>query len=182
MMLRTIPVCFSLVGLLVINAAYGQSSLQDARESLLNRSPFVKWSPPVQHREPDPEPIVSNAGALSRELQFNGIMQIGDETYFNIFDKIENRSLLLTVDGASKGRFQVVDYDSSGDRSITVQAGGGRPEKIMLATSDGVSIPTATPSPGNNRQVEVRRTNNRPSVQQTERRRRVIPRRVNPSN
>lgn len=175
--------CFCL-SLFVLAPISSQASLEDARESLLQRSPFVKWSPPRQEATPPPAPVVET-GALSRELQFNGIMQIGDETYFNIFDKIENRSTLLGVDEDNGGRFKVVGYNASGDRSITVQAGGGRQEKIMLATSDGVSIPTQTPTPNAaNNQPNIRRTPNRPEVQRrtapiTERRRRVIPRRIN---
>lgn len=173
-----------LLTFLALTPLFSQASLEEARESLLQRSPFVKWAPPRETPPPKPEPVVQT-GALSRELQFNGIMQIGDETYFNIFDKIENRSMLMGI-GENKGRFSVVDYNASGDRSITVQAGsGGRQEKISLATSDGVSIPTTTPTASQN---QARPTPNRPAVTNrsrstpvSERRRRVIPRRINTS-
>lgn len=181
-------IALPLISLFVLAPSIGHATLDEARESLLQRSPFVKWAPP----RPDPPKIeapVVETGALSRELQFNGIMQIGEETYFNIFDKIENKSILLGVNENRGARFQVVEYNNSGDRSITVQAGGsGRREKIYLATSDGVSIPTATPAPNTNVDARLRPSANQPNVTSrttppsSERRRRVIPRRISNEN
>lgn len=175
-----------LAAALIALAPAHATSLEEARDSLTHRSPFVKWEAP-QPQVTAYEPPVVNTGSLSREIEFKGILRIGEDTYFNVFDKVEGKSLMLAQDDVeAKTRFKVVGYDD-GSRSITVQAGSGQKERIEMATSDGVSIPTIQAQP-NRPPIPQVNGNNRPAIttQSTlpasERRRRVIPRRVSGAN
>ncbi|WP_309400317.1 hypothetical protein [Cerasicoccus maritimus] len=185
-MKRSIVQLGCLLALMVLPAV-SQAGLDEARESMLENSPFKKWQapkPPVVK----PPPVTNTSGALSREVVFKGTMRIGEERFFNLFDKVENRSLLMPLNDKSKGRFTVVDYKDSGDRSVVLQAGNGMRETIYLSKTDGVSIPTATPVAAQKSNIpaqlrpDVNRSVTRPgNSSNTERRRRVIPRRVNTS-
>ncbi|WP_269537978.1 hypothetical protein [Cerasicoccus fimbriatus] len=179
---------FWLFCLLPAATAFAQASLEEARESMLQNSPFQKWEAPKPVVQPPPPPVAP-AGALSREIVFKGAMRIGEEQYFNVFDKVENRSMLLGLNDNSRGaRFSVVDFSDSGDPSITLQAGNGNREKIYLAKTDGKSIPTASAAPINRPLPPELRPNPAPTTSRaastvnTERRRRVIPRRINTNN
>ncbi|MEO0793926.1 MAG: hypothetical protein AAFX93_02115 [Verrucomicrobiota bacterium] len=121
------------------------ASLEEARESMLKSSPFMPYSPPKK-TVAAPPPKVEQAGPLSREIDFNGVLHIGEDAYFSVFDKSLNQSLLLALN-ENGHRFSVVSYDEAGDRSIQVKS-GARVEKISLASSDGTPIPTTMISPG----------------------------------
>ncbi|GHB91788.1 hypothetical protein [Cerasicoccus arenae] len=175
-----------LAPLIALAPSLSHAALDEARESLLRNSPFVQWQPPRQ--EIKAPPAVAPVGNLSREVDFKGILKIEDETFINLFDKVENRSVLLGLnESKDSARFKVVSYNSEGDRSIVLQAGNGQKETIYLASSDGVSIPTATAQPArptSPQTIGVDRTtpailNRTSSEPNTNRRRRVIPRRVN---
>ncbi|WP_309380359.1 hypothetical protein [Cerasicoccus frondis] len=178
----------SLVLLLVSMPVIMRANLEEARESMLTNSPFQKWEPPAPKVTPPPAPVAPS-GALSREVVFKGTMRIGENRFFNLFDKVENRSVLMEMDDNSKGaRFTVVSFNDSGDRSVTLRSTSGMQETIYLAKTDGVSIPTATAAPVNSQvPAQLRPENNRvinrsASTPNTERRRRVIPRRINTQN
>jgi len=131
---------------LLLGTATAAAAMDEARESLLENSPFVPYSEPKPEPPPPPPPppVVGN---LSRELVFNGVLDVGGDTYFSIFDKSLNQSLLLKQ-GEEGHRFSIVRFSADGDRTIQVKS-GNRVETISLASSDGSPIPTSTPAPAN---------------------------------
>ncbi|MGE9295491.1 MAG: hypothetical protein ACQKBV_04310 [Puniceicoccales bacterium] len=176
----------ALLAIIVLSPAVATvAAMDDARESLLKSSPFVPYKEPVPETvaPPPPAPVV---GPLSRELVFNGVLDIGGETLFSIFDKSLNQSLLLSMNEAGS-RFSVISFNASGDRSIQVKS-GSRVETLSLATSDGSPIPTTMPTASRNIDNNLRPSATVSGSNETAERRppqvprrRIIPRRRGPT-
>jgi len=192
-MFESLKFCGFLTAILFATTGFLGAQVEAPRQSLLENSPFVPYSE-AKPQPPPPPPPPPVQGNLSRELIFNGVLDIGGKTFFSVFDRSLNQSLLLQQGESQGARFEIVSFDAAGDRSINVKA-GGRMERISLAASDGAPIPTSIPvsPPPAAREAEARLREATNTIRQTPNtaakpnntnqvpRRRIIPRRQAPS-
>lgn len=109
------------------SALFAAPGAQDS--NLISNSPFLPPGWGKKAPEPVKEPEVVAQGPLSRELEFRGIFEMNGETKFSIFDKTEQKSQWVPLNGATS-RYSIIGFDKP-SKSIKIKS-GGRVEEIPL--------------------------------------------------
>lgn len=142
------------------------------RKALSDKSPFL---PPGHGEKPDgakPPPVVD--GPLSREIEFRGVVHIGDKYQFSFFSKKENKSYWIAENTSISG-MSARGYDAR--NGTVVFSKDGRSERLtMLSATDSplpVALSTVAKDPGTTPVVETTPRVTPPR----EDNRRVVPRR-----
>ena len=132
-----------------------------ADSNLISESPFLPpgWSPakpPVVQVQPQAAPPV-----LARQLEFKGVVDLGNGQQFSLFDKKSGESYWLPLNEMRDG-FQVVRYEPN-RASIYIRS-GGRTEELRLATVDESPMQIAS---GVSTSVTASSTPTRPNIAPT---------------
>ncbi|MEM8867279.1 MAG: hypothetical protein AAGC73_03335 [Verrucomicrobiota bacterium] len=164
------------VGLCIMALLLANAGLQAESSDLNSNSPFL----PPGHGEKAPAPAkpkpVTN-GPISRQVEFRGIIQIGNNYKFSLFNKNEQKSYWFRKDQVIEGiRVQSFDADSM---TVTVNM-GGRSERITLLSATDSPIPVATSNPTSANQTPPGNQPNKAAANSSpnqNNRRQVVPRR-----
>lgn len=114
------------------------SSLQ--AKSLESDSPFL---PPGYSTEEAPKktPVVAAPGQISREIEFRGVIQMGGNYQFSIYDKKTQRGYWIRA-GSNQEGIGVNNFNPA-DMSVNVTK-SGRSERISLATANDSPMTVTT--------------------------------------
>lgn len=170
-------ICLGLfLALALPNALFSDSKLSE-------KSPFL---PPGAKETKKPEPTVQPQGPISREIEFKGVVKIGDVFQFSIFNKKDQKSYWIKED-EREGGISVSNYDA-GSNSIIVLM-NGRSERVTLTTATDTPLPVAlskpTTPPNNIRppalppQLQNNSAGNRPNSVPRRTRRVILPKKTN---
>jgi len=110
---------------------------------LSEKSPFLP--PGYGQEETKPvEPVVQPQGPISREIEFRGIVEIGGEYQFSLFNKKEQKSYWLKENEREDG-ISVNNYEE--DSSTIVVLMNGRSERLTLMAATEKPLPVAQAAP-----------------------------------
>ncbi|WP_269523865.1 hypothetical protein [Coraliomargarita parva] len=146
-----------------------------ADSNLTEKSPFLPEGYGQAKEEPV-QPVTTDNGPISRDLEFRGVIQFGGEFQFSVFSKKSNKGYWLrenvSQDGISASR-----YDPK-TKTITVVM-NGRSERLTLLSATDSPLPISTSTTASKQETPSRpnispRNNN---TSNNNERRRVIPRR-----
>lgn len=87
-------------------------------------------------------PVVDLAATRLNEMQFTGMLSVGGETTFSLYDPKTKQSVWVPLDGSEEG-VSVGDFDEVGG-TITVTL-GGRSREIVINENEIVTLKRATP-------------------------------------
>ncbi|QYY35253.1 hypothetical protein [Ruficoccus sp. ZRK36] len=118
--------------LLLAGAGLCGSAAAATDTNLVASSPFLPpgWGDKPATTATRPPPV---APAISRQLEFRGLIEINGVTRFSIFDKKENEGYWLELNETSGG-FEILRYDDL-RKSILISTGGST-EEIAMASPD----------------------------------------------
>jgi hypothetical protein len=150
-------------------------------ETLESKNPFLPPGYGEETETASPPPPQVN-GPISRELEFRGIVQLGDVLEYSLFHKSEQKGYWLQAN-QSKNGIQVRSFDRD-SKTLTVSM-NGRTERLTLMSPSEVPLPVATSvNPSGGREnlppglpPELQNANNPNNDNDNNNRRRVIPRR-----
>lgn len=112
-----------------------------AQVNLQSKSPFL----PPNHGVVAAKPLApAPSGTIARQLEFRGVIQIGDEFHFSIFNKKENLGYWLK-EGENANGVVVNDFDT-GNLSLTVSK-DGRSERLAMASANERPLPIKNTGP-----------------------------------
>ncbi|MGB0743650.1 MAG: hypothetical protein ACPGSB_03900 [Opitutales bacterium] len=161
---------------------------QLSANKLTDKSPFL----PPGHGVKEPEitkPPVQSQGPISRQIEFRGIVQLGEVLQFSVFNKKDQKSYWLK-ENENKAGISISSYDESSTSIIVFL--NGRSERLELHDATENPLPVAqaiagTPQknarpavlpPGlNNRQPVPNRSSS--SNNRVPRRRVILPKKTN---
>lgn len=118
------------------------SSLSLSSQTLESRSPFL----PHDHKKPTPvapKPVAVN-GAIARQIEFRGVVQMNGVYKFSLFNKSDQKGYWIP-EGESRDNIKVTKFDAD-SMSVTVSQ-NGRTEKITLMESTDTPMAVATSAP-----------------------------------
>jgi len=120
-----------------------------AEKKLAEKSPFL---PPGygQEESKTDEPVVQPQGPISREVEFRGIVQIGDVYQFSIYNKKDQKGYWLKQNEGEDG-ISVNSFDENASTIVVMM--NGRSERLTLMSATESPMPAATASPGNKEQA-----------------------------
>lgn len=141
--------------------------------TLVSKNPFL----PTDYKKNDisvtrPEPQPS--GAISKLIEFRGLITLGNVTHFSLYNKRENKGYWVS-ENQSEGGISIGHYDER-SKAITVSM-NGRTERLTLMSVTNTPLPVVASynQPGV-QNVILPSTQSNKSGQQEDNRR-VIPRR-----
>lgn len=161
-----------------------EAQFEPGEARLIANSPFL----PPGFNDPKPEPLAPpppppGSGPIARELEFRGVVQIGGQYRFSIFNKSDQKSFWVPENQSESG-ISVRNYDAN-SMSLTVTY-KGRSEKIsLMSASDNpmpvaASLPSAPPPSGppvpNLPQVRQTQSSGEQPARAIPRRRVILPR------
>ncbi|MGJ8650091.1 MAG: hypothetical protein ACSHX4_07020 [Opitutaceae bacterium] len=118
------------------------SSLSLTSQTLESRSPFL----PHDHKKPtrvEPKPVVVN-GAIARQIEFRGIVQMNGVYKFSLFNKSDQKGYWIP-EGESRDNIKITKFDAD-SKTVTVSQ-NGRTEKLSLMESTDVPMAVAVSAP-----------------------------------
>ena len=141
--------------------------------SLVNKNPFL----PTDYKKNDisvTRPELQSSGAISKLVEFRGLMTFGNVTQFSLYNKRENKRYWVS-ENQSEGGISIGHYDER-SKAITISMNGrtGR-LTLMSATNTPLPVVASYKQPAAQKMILPSAQNNK-SVQQEDRSR-VIPRR-----
>lgn len=143
---------------------------------LSEKSPFLPAGYGVK-KAVAPKPVPQANGPLSRELEFRGLIQLGDTYRFSIFNKKENKSYWITEKDPQNG-ISAENFDPE-EMSIEIRY-NGRTERITLISASDSPLPVQKAQPNNARtkqNANLPRPTKASNNNQTNAKRTTIPRR-----
>ena len=141
--------------------------------SLVNKNPFLPTDYKNENNS-DTQPPPQPDGAISKLVEFRGLMTFGNVTQFSLYNKRENKRYWVS-ENQSEGGISIGHYDER-SKAITISMNGrtGR-LTLMSATNTPLPVVASYKQPAAQKMILPSAQNNK-SVQQ-EGRSRVIPRR-----
>lgn len=116
---------------------------------LSEKSPFLPPEYGKEEAKPT-ESVVQPQGQISRELEFRGIVQIGNVYQFSIYNKKEQKGYWLKQNEREDG-ISVNNFDESASTIVVMM--NGRSERLTLMSATESPMPVATASPSNKEQA-----------------------------
>ncbi|MDP4645048.1 MAG: hypothetical protein NWS71_11465 [Opitutales bacterium] len=119
------------------------SSLSLSSQTLESRSPFL----PHDHKKPtrvEPPKAVAANGAIARQIEFRGIVQMNGVYKFSLFNKSDQKGYWIP-EGESRDNIKITKFDVD-SKTVTVSQ-NGRTEKLTLMESTDVPMAVATSAP-----------------------------------
>lgn len=133
--------CILLVGLLICGLAQA-----DPNKQLKENSPFLPEGHGKQANTPPPPPVTN--GPVAKQLEFRGLMKLGGQYSFSLFDKRNNKGYWLQKGKAQDG-IRIDNFDTNA-QTITVNMNGRNERLTLMSASDApmpVTINRNTPKP-----------------------------------
>lgn len=141
--------------------------------SLVTKNPFL----PTDYKKNDisvARPELQPSGAISKLVEFRGLITLGNVTQFSLYNKRENKGYWVS-ENQSEGGISIGHYDER-SKAITVSM-NGRTERLTLMSATNTPLPVvASYNQPAAQKVILPPTQNNKSGQQEDNRR-VIPRR-----
>ena len=141
--------------------------------TLVTKNPFL----PTDYKKNDisvTRPELQPSGAISKLVEFRGLITLGNVTQFSLYNKRENKSYWVSKN-QSEGGISIGHYDER-SKAITVSL-NGRTERLTLMSATNTPLPVvASYNQPAAQKVILPSTQNNKSGQQEDNRR-VIPRR-----
>ncbi|ADE54662.1 hypothetical protein [Coraliomargarita akajimensis] len=122
---------------------------EDPNKQLKENSPFL---PEGHGKKTEPaKPVVTN-GPVAKQLEFRGLMKLGGQYSFSLFDKRSNKGYWLKQ-GKSEDGIRIDSYDSKG-MSVMVNFNGRSERLTLISASDApmnvtVNRPSSKPTASN---------------------------------
>ena len=114
-----------------------------SESKLSEKSPFLPPGYGEEALKPT-KPVVQPQGPISRELEFRGIVQIGDVYQFSIFNKKKQKSYWLKENEREDG-ISVNNFNANASTIVVLM--NGRSERLALMTATEKPLPVAQAAP-----------------------------------
>ncbi|MEO0510988.1 MAG: hypothetical protein AAF065_14150 [Verrucomicrobiota bacterium] len=134
--------------LLVLGAFFISAQISYASD-LAKKSPFLPPGYGVKVEKP-PKPVAPTQGPISREIEFRGIIQMGDTYKFSIFSKKEKKGDWITEGKASETGITVSGFDEKSSTVIVNMNGRVERLTLMKATDSPLPVPQIKAASKNN--------------------------------
>ncbi|MGB0416608.1 MAG: hypothetical protein ACPGKS_07150 [Coraliomargarita sp.] len=108
-----------------------------SNQSLKENSPFLPPGYGVEAPKPPPPPPQVN-GPVAQQLEFRGLMKMGGQYSFSLFDKRNQKGYWLTENQAQDG-IRVGNYDANALTVVVTM--NGRTERLTLMSASDAPLP-----------------------------------------
>jgi len=105
--------------------------------SLVNKNPFLPTDYKNENNS-DTQPPPQPDGAISKLVEFRGLMTFGNVTQFSLYNKRENKRYWVS-ENQSEGGISIGRYDER-SKAITVSM-NGRTERLTLMSTTNTPLP-----------------------------------------
>ena len=112
-----------------------------SEETLKENSPFLPPGYGVKEAKPPPPPPPQVNGPLAQQLEFRGLMKMGGQYNFSLFDKRNQKGYWLSQNQAQDG-INISAYDANA-MTITVSM-NGRTERLSLMSASDAPLPVTS--------------------------------------
>lgn len=119
------------------------SSLSLSSQTLVSRSPFLPHDHKKKTAPVVPKPVATN-GAIARQIEFRGIVQMNGVYKFSLFNKSDQKGYWIP-EGESRDNIKITKFDAD-SKTVTVSQ-NGRTEKLTLMESTDVPMAVAVSAP-----------------------------------
>lgn len=119
------------------------SSLSLSSQTLESRSPFLPHDHKKKTEPVAPKPVAVN-GAIARQIEFRGVVQMNGVYKFSLFNKSDQKGYWIP-EGESRDNIKVTKFDAD-SMAITVSQ-NGRTERLTLMESTDTPMAVATSAP-----------------------------------
>lgn len=126
------------IGVLLLSTSGLLPSVSANVYSLVEKSPFIppNFSPPSNRVPP------RTAQQQENDYSYQGVYQIGDAFFFNIYSRSENKGQWVRSDSEDGSGIRILDYDLKED-AVEIEVDGVAINLDMVETSN-TSMPVAT--------------------------------------